>query len=41
MNEITEYIIEKFAIKLLEKQDYQYIFTSSIALDSDIPTSKR
>ena len=28
---ITESEIEKFAIKLLEKQGYQYIYTPSIA----------
>ena len=40
MNEITESVIEMFAIELFEKQDCQYIFTYSIALDSDIPTRK-
>ena len=30
---ITESTIEKFAIELLEKQDYQYIYAPSIAPD--------
>jgi len=30
MNKITEGRIEKFAIELLEKQGYQYIYTHSI-----------
>jgi len=31
MSKITESEIEKFAIELLEKQGYQYIYASSIA----------
>jgi len=31
MNKITENTIEKFVIKLLEKQGYQFIYASSIA----------
>jgi type I restriction enzyme R subunit len=37
MNKITESAIEKFAIELLEKQGYQYIYAPSIAPDSDTP----
>jgi len=37
MNKITESAIEKFAIELLEKQSYQYIYAPSIAPDSDTP----
>ena len=34
---ITESAIEKFAIELLEKQGYQYIYAPSIAPDSETP----
>ncbi|MEA1877359.1 MAG: type I restriction endonuclease, partial [Bacteroidota bacterium] len=37
INKITESAIEKFAIELLEKQGYQYIYAPSIAPDSDTP----
>lgn len=40
MTKITESEIEKFAIELLEKQGYQFIFAPSIAPDlsaCDIP----
>jgi type I restriction enzyme R subunit len=37
MIKITENSIEKFAIELLEKQGYQYIYAPSIAPDSDTP----
>ena len=37
MTKITESEIEKFAIELLEKQGYQYIYASSIAPDSETP----
>ena len=37
MSKITESAIEKFAIELLEKQGYQYIYAPSIAPDSDTP----
>ena len=40
MTKITEFAIEKFAIELLEKQGYQYIYAPSIAPDlsaCDIP----
>jgi type I restriction enzyme, R subunit len=37
MEKITEDAIEKFAIELLEKQGYQYIYAPSIAPDSDNP----
>ncbi len=33
MAKITESEIEKFAIELLEKQSYQYIYAPSIAVD--------
>jgi len=36
-NKITESEIEKFAIELLEKQGYQFIYATSIAPDSDTP----
>ncbi|MEA1970823.1 MAG: type I restriction endonuclease, partial [Thermodesulfobacteriota bacterium] len=36
-NKITESAIEKFAIELLEKQGYQYIYSPSIAPDSKTP----
>ena len=36
-NKITESKIEQFAIELLEKQGYQYIYAPSIAPDSDTP----
>jgi len=36
-NKITESELEKFAIELLEKQGYQYIYAPSIAPDSDTP----
>ena len=34
-NKITESVIEKFAIELLEKEGYQYIYAPSIAPDSE------
>ncbi len=37
MNKIAESAIEKFAIELLEKQGYQYIYAPSIAPDSETP----
>ena len=36
-NKITESAIEKFAIELLEKQSYQYIYAPDIAPDSETP----
>ena len=36
-NKITESEIEKFAIELLEKQGYQYIYAPYIAPDSETP----
>jgi len=36
-NKITESAIEKFAIELLEKQGYHYIYAPDIAADSDTP----
>jgi hypothetical protein len=38
---ITESQIEKFAIELHEKQDYQYIYAPDIAPDSDTPERNR
>ncbi len=37
ISKITESVIETFAIELLEKQGYQYIYGPSIAPDSDTP----
>jgi type I restriction enzyme, R subunit len=37
MTRITEQIIEEFAISLLEKQGYEYIYAPNIAPDSDTP----
>jgi len=37
MKRITESAIEKFAIELLKKQSYQYIYAPSIAPDSETP----
>jgi type I restriction enzyme R subunit len=39
-NKITESAIEKFAIELLEKSGYQYIYAPSIAPDSETPERK-
>ncbi len=40
-NKITESEIEKFAIELLEKQGYQYIYAPSIAPDLSAPSEAR
>jgi len=37
MNKITESAIENFAIELLEKQGYQYLYAPSIAPDRCAP----
>ena len=37
MNKITENEIERFAIELLEKQGFEYIYAPEIAPDSDTP----
>ncbi len=37
MTRVTESEIEKFAIELLERQGYQYLYAPSIAPDSDTP----
>ena len=37
MNKLTESAIETFAIKLLEKQGYQYIYGPDIAPDGETP----
>ncbi len=41
MTYITESQIEKFAIELLEKQGYQYVYAPNIAPDSDTPERNR
>jgi len=41
MSRITESAIEEFAIELLEKSDYQYIYTPDIAPDSETPERAR
>lgn len=41
MERITENEIEKFAIELLEKLGYQYIYAPDIAPDSDAPERER
>jgi len=41
MERITESAIEKFAIELLEKQGYQYIYAPSIAPDLPAPSEAR
>jgi len=41
MNKITESAIEEFAIELLEKSGYQYVYASDIAPDSDTPERAR
>ncbi len=40
MNKITENVIEKFCIELLEKQGYQYIYAPDIAPDSETPDER-
>ena len=40
-NKITESEIEKFAIELLEKQGYKYVYAPDIAPDSDTPERNR
>ena len=37
MTRITHNHIEEFAIELLEKQDYQYIYAPNIAPDGETP----
>ncbi len=37
MNKITESAVEQYAIDLLEKQGYQYIYAPDIAPDSETP----
>ena len=41
MTRITESEIEEFAIELLEKSGYQYIYAPDIAPDSDTPERNR
>jgi type I restriction enzyme R subunit len=41
MNPITESNIETFAIELLEKQGYQYVYAPDIAPDSETPERAR
>ena len=40
-NKITESEIEQFAIELLEKQGYHYVYAPDIAPDSDTPERNR
>ena len=40
MNKITESAIEKFAVELLEKSGYQYIYAPDIATNKDTQTRK-
>ena len=40
-NKITESEIEQFAIELLEKRGYQYVYAPDIAPDSDTPERNR
>ena len=40
-NKITESAIEQFAIELLEKQGYHYVYAPDIAPDSDTPERNR
>jgi hypothetical protein len=41
MSRISESAIEEFAIELLEKSGYQYIYAPDIAPDSDTPERNR
>ena len=41
MNHITESAIGEFAIELLEKSGYQYVYAPDIAPDSDTPERNR
>jgi len=41
MNKITESAIGEFAIELLEKSGYQYVYAPNIAPDSDTPERNR
>ena len=41
MSRISESAIEEFAIELLEKSGYQYIYSPDIAPDSDTPERNR
>jgi len=41
MSQISESAIEEFAIELLEKSGYQYIYAPDIAPDSDTPERNR
>ena len=41
MTKITESAIEEFAIELLEKSGYQYVYAPDIAPDSDTPEQNR
>ncbi len=41
MTKLFESAIEEFAINLLEKQGYQYVYAPNIALDSDTPERAR
>jgi hypothetical protein len=41
MNKITESAIEEFAIELLKKSGYQYVYAPDIAPNSDTPERNR
>ena len=41
MNHITESAIEEFAIELLKKSGYQYVYAPDIVPDSDTPERNR
>ena len=41
MTRITESSIEEFAIELLKKSSYQYVYATDIAQDSDTPERNR
>jgi|GEM_PF-1362153 len=41
MTRITESAIEEFAIELLKKSGYQYVYAPNIAPDSDTPERNR
>ena len=41
MTRITESAIEEFAIELLEKSGYPYVYASNISPDSDTPERNR
>jgi type I restriction enzyme, R subunit len=40
-NRITESAIKEFAVKLLEKQGFQYVYGPDIAPDKDVQGSRK